>query len=182
MASGFLFCGPVEAPVEPNFLQRVNKIQQLAILIFLGATAAVVSFAQPGLGQNGTPLPKPDPSAPVPAFHPAPPKSPLLDPVSPDRYADPISKNSYAMAGKVRNVLYQQPCYCYCDRNEGHHSLYDCFLSDHASGCNTCRMEAIFAYEQTRKGESATQIRKEIIGGDWRKLNSQDYATPRDIR
>jgi hypothetical protein len=43
-------------------------------------------------------------------------------------------------------------------------------------------MEAIFAYEQTRKGESATQIRKEIIGGDWRKLNSQDYATPRDIR
>jgi hypothetical protein len=42
-------------------------------------------------------------------------------------------------------------------------------------------MEAIFAYEQTRKGESAVQIRKEIIAGNWRKLNPQDYATPKDI-
>jgi hypothetical protein len=86
------------------------------------------------------------------------------------------------MAGKVRNVLYQQPCYCYCDRNEGHHSLYDCFLTDHASSCSTCRMEAIFAYEQTRKGETAAQIRKEIIAGDWHKLNPQDYSTPKDVR
>jgi hypothetical protein len=106
----------------------------------------------------------------------------LPDPVSPDKYTDPISRNSYAMAGKVRNVLYQQPCYCYCDRNDGHHSLYDCFLSDHASGCNTCRMEGIFAYEQTQKGHSAAQIRKEIIAGDWRKLNPQDYTTPKEVR
>ncbi|HUK29841.1 MAG TPA: CYCXC family (seleno)protein [Candidatus Acidoferrum sp.] len=168
--------------MDSNFSPRVRKIQQAGILIVLGTAAAVLSFAQLGLGQNGAPLPKPDPSVPIPAFHTAPPKSPLPDSVSPERYTDPISKNSYAMAGKVRDVLYQQPCYCYCDRNEGHHSLYDCFLSDHASGCNTCRMEAIFAYEQTRKGESAAQIRKEIIAGDWRKLKPENYMTPKDIR
>jgi hypothetical protein len=168
--------------MEMDLPPRVKSIQLAGIFAVLGAAAAVFSFAQPGMGQNGAPLPNPGPSAPVPAYHTAPPKTPLPDPVSPDRYTDPISKNSYAMAGKVRNVLYQEPCYCYCDRNEGHHSLYDCFLNDHASGCNTCKMEAIFVYEQTRKGESAVQIRKEIIAGDWRKLNPQDYTTPKDIR
>jgi hypothetical protein len=166
----------------PNLLPRLKSIQLTAMIVFLGAVAAAGSFAQPGWGQNGAPLPKTDPSAPIPAFHSAPPKSPLPDPVNPDHYTDPLSKNSYAIAGKVRDVLYQQPCYCFCDRNDGHHSLYDCFLSDHASGCNTCRMEAIFAYEQTRKGESATQIRKEIIAGDWRKLKPEDYMTPKDVR
>ncbi len=178
MAPGFFFCGPQEAMMS----RRMKSIQFAGILIFISAAATVVSFAQAGTGQNGAPLPKADSSAPVPAYHTAPPKSPLPDPVSPERYTDPVSKNSYEMAGKVREVLYQQPCYCYCDRNDGHHSLYDCFLSDHASACNTCRMEAIFAYEQTRKGETAAQIRKEIIAGDWRKLNPQDYMTPKEIR
>jgi hypothetical protein len=163
-------------------MPRRNKAISLDIaLLLISVVASVVSFAQPRKGQNGAPLPKSDPSSPVPAFHTGPPESPLPDPVSPDRYTDPISKNSYAMAGKVRNVLYQQPCYCYCDRNDGHHSLYDCFLSDHASGCNTCRMEGIFAYEQTRKGHTAAQIRKEIIAGDWRKLDPKDYMTPKEI-
>ncbi len=121
MAPGFFFCGPTEAQMS----RRMKEIQLAGFLLIVGAAAAVVSFAQSGTGQNGAPLPQADPSAPVPAYHTAPPKSPLPDPVSPDRYTDPISKNSYAMAAKVRNVLYQQPCYCYCDRNEGHHSLYE---------------------------------------------------------
>jgi hypothetical protein len=163
-------------------MSRRTKLIQLAVFIFLiSAAVSVVTFAQSGTGQNSAPLPKTDPAAPVPAYHTAPSKAPLPDPVSPEKYTDPISKNSYAMAGRVRNVLFQQPCYCYCDRNDGHHSLYDCFLSDHASGCNTCRMEGIFAYEQTRKGETAPQIRKEIIAGDWRKLNPQDYTTLKEI-
>ena len=164
-------------------MSRLSKAIQFAgTLGIISAAAAVVAFAQSGSGQNNMPMPKSDPSAPIPAFNPAPPKSPLPDPVSPDRYTDPISKNSYAMAAKVRNVLYQQPCYCYCDRNDGHHSLYDCFLTDHASGCNTCRMEGIFAYEQTRKGETAAEIRKEIIAGEWRKLKPENYTTPKEVR
>jgi hypothetical protein len=178
MAPGFFFCGLEEV----SMARRFKAIQFGGIFIFAILAAALISFAQPGMGQNHVPLPKADPSAPVPAHHTAPPKSLLPDPVSPDRYTDPISKNSYAMAGKVRIVLYQQPCFCFCDRSEGHHSLYDCFLSDHANGCDICRMEAIFAYEQTRKGETAAQIRKEIIAGDWRKLNPQDYMTPKDVR
>jgi len=160
---------------------RPTTISLACFFMIVIAAATVASFAQPGIRQNGAPLPKAGSSAPIPAHHTAPPHSPLPDPVSPDHYTDPISRNSYAMAGKVRNVVYQQPCYCYCDRNEGHHSLYDCFLSDHASVCNTCRMEGIFVYEQTRKGESAAQIRKEIIAGDWRELNPQDYMKPKEI-
>jgi hypothetical protein len=162
-------------------MSRFSKAIQFAgILGIISVAATVVVLAQSG--QNSTPLPKADSSAPIPAYNTAPPKSPLPDPVSPERYTDPISKNSYAMAAKVRNVLYQQPCYCYCDRNDGHHSLYDCFLTDHASACNTCRMEGIFAYERTRKGETVAQIRKEIIAGEWRKLKSEDYTTPKEVR
>ena len=159
-----------------------KAIQFAGILIFTFVAATFVAFAQSGSGQSSMPMPKADSSAPIPAFNTAPPKSPLPDPVSPERYTDPLSKNSYAMAAKVRNALYQQPCYCYCDRNDGHHSLYDCFLTDHASVCNTCRMEGIFTYERTRKGETAEQIRKEIIAGEWRKLKPEDYMTPKDVR
>ena len=159
-----------------------KPIQFIGVLMSVVFAASVLAFAQQGNGQNGTPLPKANPDAPIPAFHDAPPKEPLPDPVPPSQFTDQLSKTAYAMAAKVRNVLYQEPCYCYCDRNDGHHSLYDCFLTTHASGCNTCRMEGIFAYEQTQKGESAAQIRKEIIAGDWRKLKPEDYSMPKDVR
>jgi hypothetical protein len=118
----------------------------------------------------------------VPAHHNAAPPAPLPDTLSPAQFSDIITKNSYAMAAKVKGVLYQQPCYCFCDKNDGHHSLYDCFVSAHASTCNICKMEGIFAYEQTRKGETAAAIRKEIIRGDWKSIDPQKYTTLRDIR
>ena len=86
------------------------------------------------------------------------------------------------MAAKVKNVLYQEPCFCGCDANDGHHSLYDCFATDHGASCNTCRMEAIFSYEQTRKGLTPERIRKEIIDGEWKKVDLREYATLKDVR
>jgi hypothetical protein len=59
----------------------------------------------------------------VPAFHQAPPaNSATLPPIigkeqlwgGNDQY--PYQSHAYELAPKVHNVLYQQPCYCYCDR------------------------------------------------------------------
>ena len=86
------------------------------------------------------------------------------------------------MAAKVKSVLYQQPCYCFCDKNNGHHSLFDCFASIHASECNTCMAEGIFAYEQTQKGMSPAKIRAAIIKGDWRKVDLTAYKDPVQLR
>ncbi|HKW89281.1 MAG TPA: PCYCGC motif-containing (lipo)protein [Candidatus Acidoferrales bacterium] len=57
------------------------------------------------------------------------------------------------MAGKVRAVLYQEPCYCGCDTNDGHKSLLDCYTTKHASECDICRQEGIYVYEQVQKGK-----------------------------
>jgi hypothetical protein len=118
----------------------------------------------------------------VPAFHSAPPAKPLPDPLPSSEFSDAFTRNTYAMAAKVRNVFYQEPCYCYCDKEVGHHSLYDCFATTHASFCGVCRYEAVFTYEQTRKGHTPAQIRKEIIAGDWKNIDPMPYASLKDIR
>jgi hypothetical protein len=117
----------------------------------------------------------------IPAHHASAPKAALPDTVDPKQFQDGLTQNSYAMAAKIKTVLYEQPCYCFCDKADGHTDLLDCFTSNHASMCNICRMEAIFAYEQTRKGQSPGQIRKAIIRGDWKKLNPRDYDIVRDL-
>ena len=35
----------------------------------------------------------------------------------------PFQSHAYELAAKIPAVLYQQPCYCYCDRGMGHNSL-----------------------------------------------------------
>jgi hypothetical protein len=75
----------------------------------------------------------------------------------------------------VKKVLYQQPCYCHCDRSQGHGSLLDCFVSRHGSGCDVCQREAFYSYEQTRKGKTPAQIREGIMQGEWQKMDIAKY-------
>ncbi len=114
-----------------------------------------------------------------PAYHAGPPRGPLPQTLSPDQFSDPRVKNAFAMAARIRPVLYQQPCYCHCDRAFGHKSLLSCYTGTHASVCEVCLMEGIFAYQETQKGKSPTQIRKEIEAGQWKKVNLNDYSTLR---
>ncbi len=158
-----------------NFLSNRNRrswtITGACSLLFLAAVA--IAGRAPAAVPSGT--------NDVPAHHATPPDGPLPDTLSPAKFTDGLTQNSYAMAARIKAVLYEQPCYCFCDRTDGHHSLLDCYTSDHASMCNVCRMEGIFAYEQTRKGQTPAQIRKAIIHGDWKKLNPQDYQIVRDL-
>jgi len=113
---------------------------------------------------------------PVPAFHAQPPTGQLPPTMDPSLYTDKIVFNSYVVAGRVKKVLYQQPCYCHCDRSSGHGSLLDCFVSRHGSGCDICQKEAFYSYEQTRKGKTPAQIRQAIEHGDWQSVDLAKYS------
>ena len=112
---------------------------------------------------------------PVPAYHAQAPTEALPDTLDPAQFDNPVIKNSYALAAKVKKVLYQQPCYCHCDRAHGHTSLLNCFTTTHGSMCNVCMAEALYSYEQTRKGKTATQIREGIERGDWQHIDAAKY-------
>ena len=138
----------------------------------MGAVVVVISFAILAFAQ----------SEEVPAFNPHPPaKDARLAPIVPksQRVGEAYSQNyqqvAYDVAQKIPGVLYQLPCYCHCDRI-GHNSLRSCFESAHAAHCATCMKEAYYAYFETRKGKTPTQIRKGIINGDFANLDLDQSA------
>ena len=98
--------------------------------------------------------------------------------MDPELFADPVVQNAYAVAAKIKKALYQQPCYCHCDRSQGHKSLLDCFASKHGSGCGTCIYEDFYTFEQSGKGKSAAQIRAGIIKGEWKSVDATKYKQP----
>ena len=114
----------------------------------------------------------------VPAYHAQAPKGELPATMNPDLFTDPVVQNAYAVAAKVRSALYQQPCYCHCDRSQGHKSLLDCFANKHGSGCGTCIYEDFYTYEQSAKGKTAAQIRAGIIKGEWKSVDATKYKQP----
>lgn len=117
------------------------------------------------------------PKATIPAYHAASPKGPLPETMNPSEFTDPLSRNLYRMASnpKLKRVLYQQPCYCGCDKHAGHTSLLDCYVDRHGSGCDVCRKEMVFANDEMKKGKTAAQIRQEIVDGDWTSVDLTPY-------
>jgi hypothetical protein len=114
----------------------------------------------------------------VPAFHTQVPKGPLPATMSPELSSDVLVQNAYTLASRVKRVLYQQPCYCHCDRSQGHGSLLDCYTSKHAAECGVCLKEGFYSYEQSRKGKTAAQIREDIEKGEWQQVDLTKYQTP----
>jgi uncharacterized protein with PCYCGC motif len=118
---------------------------------------------------------------PVPAYHSRASRKPLPATLAWEEFAgNPYAENAYLLAGRIREILYQQPCYCHCDRSLGHSSLLDCYTrpDKHAAVCQTCLTETFFADEEARAGKTAAEIRKEIIRGDWKRVNLAKYAFP----
>jgi hypothetical protein len=144
----------------------------LALVAFSAALVVLPPFAS---SQSKT-------EEPVPAFHAESPAGELPPTMEPSIYSDKLVFNAYVVAGRSKKVLYQQPCYCHCDRGHGHGSLLDCFVGRHGSGCDICQKEAFYAYEQTRKGKTPKQIRESIMRGDWQKVElakyEKDYLPP----
>jgi hypothetical protein len=114
---------------------------------------------------------------PVPAFHNSVPKGQLPATLSASLFADPIAQNAYSVAARIKKILYQEPCYCHCDRSQGHGSLLDCYVSKHAAVCGICEREDFYSYEQSRKGKTGAQIREGIERGDWQGVDMTKYQS-----
>ena len=118
----------------------------------------------------------------VPAFNAAPAKGAKLAPIltkgqlwgNNDQY--PFQSHAYELAAKIPDVIYQQPCYCYCDRM-GHKSLHSCFENTHGAQCSTCMKELYYSYQMTKQHKTAAQIRKGIIAGEWKTIELQSAAS-----
>jgi hypothetical protein len=123
----------------------------------------------------------------IPAYHDAPPKktaklAPILKPEAlklPETAWTDAQKKAYLVAAKIPGVLYQQPCFCHCDRAHGHDSLRACFTDAHGAHCSTCMAEALYAYQMTKKGATPKQIRAGIERGDFQSIDLQKVG---DIR
>ena len=116
----------------------------------------------------------------VPAFNPAPPKTgaklaPILgkEQLWGTNSQYPFQAHAYELAAKIPAVLYQQPCFCYCDRGMGHNSLRSCFEGTHGAECGTCLKELYYTYSEHKKGKTAKQIRAGILKGEWKLIDLQ---------
>jgi|HubBroStandDraft_2_1064218.scaffolds.fasta_scaffold01125_9 hypothetical protein len=172
-------------------LQR-DLILAVAASVFLVGFGAGRLCAQNSSAQQSQPAPASSPassSAPapnpvakflkteVPSYHAEPPKGALPNTLDPAQFLDAQTRNIYTLAAKVKPVLYQEPCYCGCDKEVGHKSLLDCFTDLHGAHCILCKKEAAFTYSESQQGKSAAEIRKEIIDGKWKEVDLASYDT-----
>ena len=159
-------------------MHGIARVGSAALLFGVAMALAFVRLpAASGSSQQGN-GPQPGTDDAVPAYHAQAPKGELPETMKPESFPDPLVQNAYAVAAKIKKTLYQQPCYCHCDRSKGHTSLLDCFASEHGSGCGTCIYEDFYSYEQVRKGKTAAQIREGIIKGEWKSVDALKYRQP----
>jgi hypothetical protein len=120
----------------------------------------------------------------VPHFNAAPPVAssklpPILtkDQLWGDNAQSPYQIRAYELAAKIPKLIYQQPCYCHCDRSMGHNSLHSCFSGTHGAQCGTCLQELYYTYTMYKQGKTARQIRAGIIKGEWRQVDLNTAAS-----
>ena len=159
-------------------MKSLGKLGFAVLLLTLaGGLLIVPQFAassgaqMSGMNQGGQAA-----EEPTPAFHAKPPQDALPPTLAPSLFSNVQTSNAYLVASRIKKVLYQEPCYCHCDRSQGHGSLLDCYVSRHATGCDICQREDFYAYEQTRKGKSPAQIRDGILRGEWQTVDTTKYA------
>ena len=150
----------------------------LAVAFLFGLALVLTALPQPAVSGAPQGVPPAGANEAVPAYHTKVPTGELPETMSPELFTDPVVQSAYAVAAKIKKTLYQQPCYCHCDKSHGHTSLLDCFASKHGSGCGTCIYEDFYSYEQSRKGKTAAQIREGIIKGEWQQVDASKYQRP----
>jgi Protein of unknown function with PCYCGC motif len=171
---------------EVSFMTGKNGAA--AVALALGLLCAGLAQLRPALGadwnspdsQMQMEMPRADLG--IPSYHAYALKPPYPATLDPKQFPDALNRNVYALAAKIRPVLYQQPCYCYCDRHEGHKSLLDCFVGSHGAECDICQKEAVLSYRLTQKGKTPAQIRAAIIRGDWRAVDLNPYMAAANSR
>jgi hypothetical protein len=159
-------------------MRRIPKFLSGTILFCFAIGLVLIPHQAASKSPQEASAPQSDADETVPAYHAQPPQGELPATMGAELFDDPFVQNAYAVAAKIKKTLYQQPCYCHCDRSKGHSSLLDCFASRHGSGCGTCIYEDFYSYEQSHKGKSAAQIREGIIKGEWKSVDATKYQKP----
>lgn len=90
-----------------------------------------------------------------------------------ENFKYPYQVHTYELAAKIPSVIYQLPCYCYCERI-GHSSLHTCFESVHGAHCGICMKEVVYAYQQTKLKKTPAQIRDGIVKGEWKDVDLEN--------
>jgi Protein of unknown function with PCYCGC motif len=122
-----------------------------------------------------------NPADDIPAYNAGPSSKPLPAIMSGNQLTGAYFQHSYQivaykMAAKIPEVLHQEPCYCRCDREMGHNSLHSCFEGTHGASCSTCMREAVYSYQETKKGKTPAQIRAGIERGEWQNVDLEAAA------
>jgi len=155
-------------------------MKQTALILGIVLSMAVAGFGFGfAHGQANAPATQsaasPSTADDIPAYHSSAPTAPLPATLDPKQFPDARTQNLYALAAKIKPVLYQQPCYCRCDREVGHTSLLDCFGDNHGSVCDVCKKEAAYSYQQTKLGKTPAEIRAGIMAGKWKQVDLSKY-------
>ena len=168
--------------ISMNFAIRaalVAAISAVGVLgVASGAARAQSNSSAPESQLNPTqtaPAAPPVTKIDLPAFHLTAPKGALPATLDPHQFPEIENQNIYALAAKEKAILYQQPCFCHCDREVNHKSLLDCYVDTHASVCMLCKKEAVLAYTESQQGKTAAQIRQDIIDGKWKAVDLSKY-------
>jgi hypothetical protein len=159
-------------------MNGTRKVCSGAILLALAAGLALLPQHAVSRTASGANPSQAAADEPLPAFHAQAPQGELPATMNPDLFTDPVVQNAYTVAARIKRTLYREPCYCHCDRSQGHGSLLDCFASKHGAGCNICIAEDFYSYEQSRLGKTAAQIRAGIIKGKWQSVDLAKYQKP----
>lgn len=149
-----------------------NRKRQAAAASALAVVAAVLIIAGLRSAQDSTRSATPPYYREVPANLP-----PVLES---KKFSDAETRASYKAASEHSALFAQLPCYCYCERTNGHKSLLSCFADTHGTECSICRREALFAASEVKRGKTVVQIRDEIIRGLWSKADA-DVNNIKDI-
>jgi hypothetical protein len=163
---------------KEGFFMANHLIRFLVVSIWL--TTAAFHLHSAAIPDSQTP---PPPQAPGPdvkvghTYHEQPATGPLPATLDPAQFAEnKMAFVTYSIAAKISKLLYQQPCYCPCDKMEGHQSLLDCYTSQHGVHCHICARGVIFTYEQAKAGKSAAEIRAAMAKGALWEFDRQKYV------
>lgn len=165
-----------------NYLPRTMVV--LALLLTAAFLAALTALPQAQTPAGPSVMPsvemctkQPTPVESEHAYHKEPPVGPLPETLNPKPFiGQKRAFVAYSIAAKIRELLYQEPCYCPCDKVAGHKSLLDCFTSTHGYGCRGCQSEVFFIYEQSKDRKSPGEIREAMEKREMWKLDPTKYA------
>jgi hypothetical protein len=111
------------------------------------------------------------------AYHCRPPSGPIPATMAAALFTDnSVAYVAYSLARTIKEVLYQEPCFCSCNASASHKSLLDCYRNKHASWCHTCQQELLFCVREHARGKSPSQIRQRLFNGGWGEINVQQEA------